>query len=157
MTKLTLYYDNYDIWSSLMESYLLAQDLGDIVQAATEPPNPEDDVEYRAWTKKNAAALYAIQSRCSEEILVQIKGINSARIVWDALATMCGPQSSTDSPSDSPSDSARHLHSNSSRDSPSDSPRDSPSNSSRDSPSDSPRDSPSDSPHLIEGDPLSKH
>ncbi|XP_059435298.1 uncharacterized protein LOC132168195 [Corylus avellana] len=127
MTKLILSqyrysdYNIYDSWSVLMESYLLAQDLWDIVQATTEPPKPEDDVEFKAWTKKNAAALYAIQSRCDEDILLEIKGISSARIVWDALATKYGPKSPTDMPGqgdskpdiprDSPSDSPRHLNS----------------------------------------------
>ncbi|XP_059442393.1 ankyrin repeat-containing protein NPR4-like [Corylus avellana] len=102
-------YNHYDIWSALMESYLLAQDLWDIVQPTTEPPKPEDDV--KAWTKKNAAALYAIQSRCNEDILLEIKGISSARTVWDKLATKYRPESSPEMPGqgDSKPDSLRHL------------------------------------------------
>ncbi|KAF5446456.1 hypothetical protein F2P56_032084 [Juglans regia] len=78
--------ENYDNWSACIKSYLLAQDLWDIIETSMEPPKPGDEVEFKAWRKKNAATLHAIQISCGMDILSEIKGINSAKIVWDTLA-----------------------------------------------------------------------
>ncbi|KAF2318344.1 hypothetical protein GH714_005578 [Hevea brasiliensis] len=72
-----------------MKNYLMANNLWDIVEATTEAPNPEEaEAEFKAWRKKNAAALHAIQISCMPHILFQIKEISSARICWDTLAKM---------------------------------------------------------------------
>ncbi|XP_035547385.1 uncharacterized protein LOC108990288 [Juglans regia] len=78
--------DNYANWSACIKNYLLAQDLWDIFETTTEPPKPEDDaVEFKAWRKKNATALHAIQISCGVEIQSQINDISSAKTVWDML------------------------------------------------------------------------
>ncbi|KAG6667481.1 hypothetical protein CIPAW_01G104300 [Carya illinoinensis] len=78
--------DNYASWSACIKNYLLAQDLWDIFETTTKPPEPEDGVmEFKAWRKKNAAALHAIQISCGVEILSQINHISSAKTVWDTL------------------------------------------------------------------------
>ncbi|XP_057989248.1 uncharacterized protein LOC110645578 isoform X2 [Hevea brasiliensis] len=88
---------NYANWSVCMKNYLLANDLWDIVEATTEAPSPEEaEAEYKAWIKKNAAALHAIQISCMSHILSQIKEIGSARICWDSLAKMHEVQSPGD-------------------------------------------------------------
>ncbi|XP_062175686.1 ankyrin repeat-containing protein NPR4-like isoform X2 [Alnus glutinosa] len=88
--------ENYENWKAWMKNYLLAHDLWDIVEATTEPPKPEDDVvEFKAWRKNNAAALHAIQISCGLDILPEIREIDSAKIVWDKLATMYGPGNSS--------------------------------------------------------------
>ncbi|XP_035540943.1 uncharacterized protein LOC109008487 isoform X2 [Juglans regia] len=80
---------NYENWSACIKNYLLAQDLWDIIETTTEPPKPEDDaVEFKAWRKRNAATLHAIQISCGMDILSKIKDISSARILWDTLAKM---------------------------------------------------------------------
>jgi murein L,D-transpeptidase YcbB/YkuD len=90
--------DNYANWSASMKNYLMAQELWDIVEAAMEPPKPEDVVEVKAWRKNNAAALHAIQISCEVDILSQIREISSAKIAWDKLATMYGPSYSSNIP-----------------------------------------------------------
>ncbi|KAF5465266.1 hypothetical protein F2P56_015288 [Juglans regia] len=78
--------DNYMNWSACIKNYLLAQDLWDIFETTTEPPKPEDDaMEFKAWRKKNAAALHAIQISCGVEIQSQINDISSAKTVWEML------------------------------------------------------------------------
>ncbi|KAG7949111.1 hypothetical protein I3843_13G044000 [Carya illinoinensis] len=80
---------NYENWSACIKNYLLAQDLWDIIETTTEPPNPEDDeVEFKAWRKRNAATLHAIQISCGMDILSKIKDISPARVLWDTLAKM---------------------------------------------------------------------
>ncbi|KAG2672630.1 hypothetical protein I3760_13G051200 [Carya illinoinensis] len=80
---------NYENWSACIKNYLLAQDLWDIIETTTEPPNPEDDeVEFKAWRKRNAATLHAIQISCGIDILSKIKDISPARVLWDTLAKM---------------------------------------------------------------------
>ncbi|XP_002509752.3 uncharacterized protein LOC8265453 isoform X1 [Ricinus communis] len=82
-------YNNYANWSACMKSYLLANDLWDIVESTAEPPIPEEnEAEFRCWRKRNAAALHAMQISCFSEILSQIKDISSAKLCWDALAKM---------------------------------------------------------------------
>ncbi|KAG6667491.1 hypothetical protein CIPAW_01G104800 [Carya illinoinensis] len=84
--------DNYENWSACIQNYFLAQDLWDMFETTTEPPKPEQVVEFKGWRKKNAAALHAIQISCGVEILSKIKDISSAKTVWYTLAKlMCQP------------------------------------------------------------------
>ena len=53
--------DNYLVWSVQVKTYLIAQDLWDIVEATEECPKQEDDeVAFKDWSKKNAMALHVI-------------------------------------------------------------------------------------------------
>ncbi|XP_059438994.1 uncharacterized protein LOC132171636 [Corylus avellana] len=80
------------------------QNTGDIVQATPEPPKQYNDaVEFKAWTKNNAAALHAILISCEVDILPKIREITFAKIVWDKLASMYEPDNSTRIPGDSSS------------------------------------------------------
>ena len=94
--------DNYENWSDWMKNYLLAQDLWDIVQATTKPPEQRNDVVgFKAWTKNNAAVLHAILISCEVDILPEIREITSAKIVWDKLASMYRPDNSSSNLGDS--------------------------------------------------------
>ncbi|GLT52284.1 hypothetical protein SLA2020_256320 [Shorea laevis] len=81
--------DNYERWSILMRHYLMGQGLWDIVESSQLPAegNMRDQ-----WIKKNALALHVIKFSCGEENFDQIKGMDSAKDVWDALANMHKPQ-----------------------------------------------------------------
>ena len=76
---------NYVDWSELVQSYLEAKGLWDVVK----PSNPDDHDDDRdrdeAWRKKNAAALHAIKISCGPDTLSVIRGIRSARTAWDIL------------------------------------------------------------------------
>ncbi|GKV18440.1 hypothetical protein SLEP1_g28825 [Rubroshorea leprosula] len=78
--------ENYERWSILMEHYLVAQNLWDVVQVNEMPGQGE-------WIQKNALALHAIKVSCGTEMFNRIKKINSAKAAWDALAEMQGPPS----------------------------------------------------------------
>ncbi|KAM7263140.1 hypothetical protein ACFE04_000823 [Oxalis oulophora] len=100
MSLETLRNDNYENWSVCVRNYLIANDLWDIIESETgDPPPPppplevEHEVEFKAWRKKNAAALLAIQVFSSENVLTKIRKIESAKIAWDELAKMYQPQS----------------------------------------------------------------
>ncbi|XP_040367106.1 uncharacterized protein LOC112175836 isoform X2 [Rosa chinensis] len=81
---------NYEHWRSRLKSYLLAEDLWEAVEAIVEPPKLEDDqTDYKAWTKKNAKALYAIQNTCGRELFSFISKIETAKSAWDALEQEC--------------------------------------------------------------------
>ncbi|PQQ10243.1 uncharacterized protein Pyn_39242 [Prunus yedoensis var. nudiflora] len=84
--------DNYEHWSALVQNYLLAQGLWDVVEATAEPPVPEEADKFIAWRKKTAAALYAIQISSGPDAFSVIKGISSANIAWDILAQTFKPQ-----------------------------------------------------------------
>ncbi|GLT63008.1 hypothetical protein SLA2020_356060 [Shorea laevis] len=74
--------NNYEDWKVYIKNYLLAQDLWDIVEYG----NTQDC----NWKKKNAAALHAILSSCSQSIFRQVKdsSTNLAKDVWKQLAKM---------------------------------------------------------------------
>ncbi|KAG5239551.1 protein ACCELERATED CELL DEATH [Salix suchowensis] len=64
-----------------MKSYMLAQDLWDLIE-----PADHQEGDSKAWIKKNAAALHAIQISCSPRILSKIRSIISAKVAWDTLS-----------------------------------------------------------------------
>ena len=77
--------DNYDDWSVQVETYLLAQDLWDVVEAPI-PGETKTEAD-KAWHKRNAAALHAIQISCSSDTFNVIRKIRWAKEAWDTLAT----------------------------------------------------------------------
>lgn len=83
--------EDYYYWSCQVRTYLLANDLWDVVESAVEPPK-EDEAgdEFKIWRKKNASALHAIQISCSVYTFPAIGGIDSAKIAWDTLADIYG-------------------------------------------------------------------
>ena len=82
--------DNYLVWSVQVRTYLIAQDLWDIVEATDECPNQEDDeVSFKDRRKKNAMALHVIQISCPQRICHVISLITSAKIAWETLELIC--------------------------------------------------------------------
>ncbi|XP_061988922.1 uncharacterized protein LOC133707372 isoform X2 [Rosa rugosa] len=78
--------NNYEKWRLRVKTYLLAEDLWEVVEAITEPANLEDDgAEYKSWRKKNAKALYVIQNSCGPEMFNFISQTEMAKSAWEAL------------------------------------------------------------------------
>ncbi|CAN6708094.1 unnamed protein product [Malus baccata var. baccata] len=73
---------NYDDWSSRIKTYLLAKDLWDVVHLETED---KENAQSRAWKKKDAKALYAIQNSCGDDTYKLIKDKTTAKEAWDTL------------------------------------------------------------------------
>ncbi|KAH7511432.1 hypothetical protein FEM48_ZijujUnG0015400 [Ziziphus jujuba var. spinosa] len=95
--------ENYVDWSVRVQTYLLAEDLWDVVESSDEPPKPEDHkeddengdrggAEYKSWRKKNASALHAIQTCCGPDAFSMIRDITSAKVAWETLASKLKPQ-----------------------------------------------------------------
>ncbi|GMY23396.1 protein ACCELERATED CELL DEATH 6-like isoform X2 [Fagus crenata] len=81
---------NYFVWSVQMRTYLIAQDLWNIVEATKEPCKQEnDEAASKAWTKKNAMALHVIQISCDPRQCFMIGWITSAKIAWETLKEIC--------------------------------------------------------------------
>ncbi|XP_030965121.1 uncharacterized protein LOC115986356 isoform X2 [Quercus lobata] len=82
--------DNYLVWSIQVRTYLIAQDLWDIVQATKKRPKLKNDkVAFKAWSKKNAMALHVIQISCPQQICHVISLITFAKIAWETLESIC--------------------------------------------------------------------
>ncbi|XP_030967072.1 protein ACCELERATED CELL DEATH 6-like isoform X2 [Quercus lobata] len=82
--------DNYLVWSVQVRTYLMAQDLWEIVEAKDGRPKPEnDEAASKAWTRKNAMALHVIQISSGPRICLLISLITSAKDAWDTLAAIC--------------------------------------------------------------------
>nr|POF23462.1 hypothetical protein CFP56_07372 [Quercus suber] len=82
--------NNYLVWKVQVRTYLIAQDLWDIVKATDECPKPEnDEATSKAWTRKNAMALHVIQISCEPRVYFVIRRISSAKIAWDTLKAIC--------------------------------------------------------------------
>nr|XP_028953746.1 uncharacterized protein LOC103425956 [Malus domestica] len=78
---------NYDDWSSRIKTYLLAENLWNVVEGSYRPPIREDgEFDDEAWEKKDAKALYAIQNSCGDDIYQFIKNETMAKGAWDTLS-----------------------------------------------------------------------
>ncbi|XP_062002878.1 uncharacterized protein LOC133720517 [Rosa rugosa] len=78
---------NYEDWSVQVETYLLAEDLWDILEPTYEPPKREDgEAEFKAWRKKNARALLAIRFSCGPDTVSLIRKTRMAKVAWNTLA-----------------------------------------------------------------------
>ncbi|GKV20700.1 hypothetical protein SLEP1_g30786 [Rubroshorea leprosula] len=75
---------NYERWSILIENYLAAQDVWDVI----EPIPTTEEINERVWNKKNALALHAIKISCDAKAFDLIKNKKSARDAWKALHDM---------------------------------------------------------------------
>ena len=102
---------NYATWSVRVKTYLMAQDLWEVVEATLDPPNQEDDQDEalkeiveatldppkqeddqdeaasKASSKKNFMALHVIQISWGPDAFYQIRNISSAKSAWNRLAT----------------------------------------------------------------------
>jgi hypothetical protein len=89
---------NYVDWSFRVETYLMANGLWEIIEVTTEPPKQEDDeVAFKAWSKKNSTALHVIQISCGLETFSEILHISLAKSAWDTLAKKYSVPRGTDS------------------------------------------------------------
>ncbi|BFG21070.1 hypothetical protein CerSpe_073440 [Prunus speciosa] len=81
---------NYVDWSVWVKTYLLAQDLWDVVEKEEEYDDDDDEEEaddkFKAWREKNATALHKIQISCGREASSLIRNTSSAKHAWDTLA-----------------------------------------------------------------------
>ena len=79
--------ESYKTWADRMKTYFIDNDLLEIVEATTEPPMPEDDeIAFKAWSQKNALALFLIRESCGSNIFPLIGNISEAKKAWDTLA-----------------------------------------------------------------------
>ncbi|KAF5447203.1 hypothetical protein F2P56_032772 [Juglans regia] len=92
-----LHKDNYADWSIRVKTYLMSQDVWDIVEATMEPPKQEDGAAFKVWSKKNSMALHIIQNSCGTDTFYEIRKIVSAKIAWDTLAEMYNVPKDTNS------------------------------------------------------------
>ncbi|KAK4593447.1 hypothetical protein RGQ29_017523 [Quercus rubra] len=84
--------NNYLDWSVQLKTYLMAQDLWEIVESRSDPPAPEIEAAFKAWSKTNAMVLHVIQMSCQPNRFSDIREISSARIAWDTLAEKYKPK-----------------------------------------------------------------
>lgn len=87
--------DNYLDWSVQLKTYLMAHDLWEIIESTSEPPAPENEAAFKAWSKTNAMALHVIQMSCEPDTFSNIRETSLARDAWDILAEMYKPNSGT--------------------------------------------------------------
>ncbi|KAL6289318.1 hypothetical protein ACE6H2_006828 [Prunus campanulata] len=81
---------NYVDWSVWVKTYLLAQDLWDVVEEDEEEEEADD--KFKAWREKNATALHTIQISCGREAFSLIRNTSSAKRAWDTLAEEFNPK-----------------------------------------------------------------
>ena len=76
---------NYVVWSAQVKTYLIAQDLWDIVKGTDVRLEPGNEAASKVWTRKNAMALQVIQTSCEPRICLLISQITPAKLAWDTL------------------------------------------------------------------------
>jgi hypothetical protein len=79
--------DNYVDWSIQVQTYLVAKDLWDTIEATAKPPKQEDDeAAFKAWSDKNYMALRVIKNSCRPNTFSEIGEISYAKVAWNTLA-----------------------------------------------------------------------
>ncbi|KAJ0580505.1 putative cation transporter, ankyrin repeat-containing domain, PGG domain-containing protein [Helianthus annuus] len=75
----------YDYWKTCLKSYLVGQDLWDVVTSEAEEKEKSQE-----WQRKNAQALHAIQLACGSQSYAKYKkkAHVTAKIAWDHLVEM---------------------------------------------------------------------
>ena len=76
---------NYVVCSVQVRTYLIAQDLWDIIEGIDVQPEPGNEAALKVWTRKNAMALHVIQTSCEPHICLLISQITLAKLAWDTL------------------------------------------------------------------------
>ncbi|XP_040990901.1 uncharacterized protein LOC121238121 [Juglans microcarpa x Juglans regia] len=67
---------NYVDWRVRVKTYLMAQDLWDIVEGTTESPRQEEDeAAFKTWCKRDSMALHVIQIACGADAFSAIREI----------------------------------------------------------------------------------
>ena len=84
--------DNYLDWSVRVKTYLMANDLWDIVDPSIGCPTPRNEAASKDWSRTNAMALHVIQKSCGPATFSDIRQVNSARTAWETLARLFGPK-----------------------------------------------------------------
>ncbi|XP_059453488.1 uncharacterized protein LOC132184022 [Corylus avellana] len=78
---------NYVDWSIQVQTYLVAKDLWDTIEATAKPPKEEDDeAAFNAWNDKNSMALRVIKNSCQQNTFFEISEISFAKDAWNTLA-----------------------------------------------------------------------
>ncbi|XP_060675416.1 uncharacterized protein LOC107435633 isoform X1 [Ziziphus jujuba] len=91
---------NYLDWSVGVKTYLMGEDLWDIVESMDEPPKPKDRHAFKYWRSKNASALHAIQISCNTDAFSKIRDMTSAKKAWDTLEKEFNSESESESEDD---------------------------------------------------------
>ncbi|KAG6492870.1 hypothetical protein ZIOFF_047838 [Zingiber officinale] len=79
---------NYRIWKTCMESYLVGEDLWDVVSTngVVAPTNIIENAEaFKKWKQQNAKAEFVLKRSISHGIFEHIIGCESAREIWQTL------------------------------------------------------------------------
>ncbi|KAH7536978.1 hypothetical protein FEM48_Zijuj03G0043300 [Ziziphus jujuba var. spinosa] len=83
--------ENYREWSFRLRTYLMAQDVWDVVEPTPTFVDVWDVALEMAWKRKNATALHAIHISCGPYAFSLIEGITKAKEAWDKLAELMDP------------------------------------------------------------------
>ena len=78
---------NYNTWSTYMDSYLQGQDLWEIVASGETTP-PENAEALRKWKIKARKALFAIKISIEEEMPEHIRHVSTPKAAWDTFSTL---------------------------------------------------------------------
>ncbi|XP_060675997.1 uncharacterized protein LOC125421520 isoform X2 [Ziziphus jujuba] len=87
--------ENYEEWSIRLRTYLMAQDVWDVLEPTPTFVDVWDVAVEMAWKRKNATALHAIHISCGPDAVSLIEHITNAKEAWDKLAesmVMAGPE-----------------------------------------------------------------
>ncbi|GKV52289.1 hypothetical protein SLEP1_g58877 [Rubroshorea leprosula] len=79
---------NYNVWKTCMESYLVGEDLWDVVGGndITAPENNEENAEaFKQWRQRNAKAEFALKRSISHGMFEHIIRCKSTNEIWQTL------------------------------------------------------------------------
>ncbi|KAJ4718987.1 Retrovirus-related Pol polyprotein from transposon TNT 1-94 [Melia azedarach] len=85
---------NYNMWSTCMESYLQDQDLWEIVGGSEITP-PQDSTALKKWKVKAGKAMFAIKTTVEEDMLEHIRDADTPKKAWDTFAALFSKKNDT--------------------------------------------------------------
>ncbi|KAL1191628.1 hypothetical protein V5N11_000009 [Cardamine amara subsp. amara] len=78
--------EKYHLWSLKMKTMFRSQEIWDLVESGFEDTNPAaPEQQLRENRKKDAKALFFIQSALDEDILSRIAAVNTSHEAWEIL------------------------------------------------------------------------
>ena len=80
---------NYGYWQTCIESYLMGQDLWEVVAGTETTPPPKENAEaLRKWRIKAGKAMFVLKTTIEEDLVEHIRDAETPNAAWETLAKL---------------------------------------------------------------------
>ncbi|XP_072146632.1 uncharacterized protein [Setaria viridis] len=80
---------NYGYWQTYIKSYLMGQDLWEVVAGTEKTPPPKENAEaLRKWRIKAGKAMFILKTTIEEDLVEHIRDAETPNEAWETLAKL---------------------------------------------------------------------